>query len=46
MCAADRSTTTLVGVGGVVEPADEVVGGGEEQLAGDGVDDRGRRPDR
>lgn len=31
----------LVGVACVVEPADEVVGGGEEQLAGDGVDDAG-----
>lgn len=35
----------LVGVGGVVEPADEVVGGGEEQFAGDGVDDRVRAPE-
>ncbi|GGQ08527.1 hypothetical protein GCM10010266_34760 [Streptomyces griseomycini] len=28
----------LAGVGGVVEPADEAVGGGEEQLSGDPVD--------
>lgn len=32
---------TILGVGGVVELADEVIGGGEEQLAGDGVDDLG-----